>query len=290
MNVEQVKPGKYVLAVSGGVDSVALLDLLTKQQGLTLVVAHFDHGIRSDSKADELFVAQLATQYGLDYYSERRELGADASEAQARKARYDFLRRVQQQVDAQAIITAHHQDDVLETALLNMLRGTGRKGLTSLQSSDDVVRPLLKVNKDDIKSYASKQKLSWREDTTNYDERYTRNYIRHRLLVRFDARARQQLLEIIEHQQSINAELDQLLNVGSGGLDRRWFTSLPHDVAKEVMASWLRENGIADFDRQTIERLTILAKTKPVGKRLDVLHRQQIIIKHKHLALTTMER
>ena len=290
MQVEKIHPGTYVLAVSGGVDSMVLLDILAQQDGLHLVVAHFDHGMRPDSAEDEQFVHKAAKSYGLAYYSERGALGSTASEAEAREARYDFLKRVQQQIGATAIITAHHQDDVLETAILNVLRGTGRKGLSSLKSTEKILRPLLKVPKNDIKSHALKQKLSWREDSTNHDERYTRNYIRHRLLVRFDTRARQQLLAIIERQQSINTELDQLLAVGAGALDRSWFMSLPHDVAKEVMATWLRQNGIADFDRQTIDRLTIQAKTKPVGKRLDVLHKKQIIIKHKQLALTAMER
>jgi tRNA(Ile)-lysidine synthase len=125
-----VEPGRYVIAVSGGVDSVALLHALTKRPALDMIVAHFDHGIRPESAQDAAFVRTLAESYGLPFVTDRVELGPDASEASARQARYSFLRTLQRQYDATSIITAHHQDDLLETAIINLLRGTGRRGLT----------------------------------------------------------------------------------------------------------------------------------------------------------------
>lgn len=291
-----LQPGKYVVAVSGGVDSVVLLDLLMKIPDISLTIAHFDHGIRPDSADDAAFVERLAAQYGLPFKSRRTELGPRASEVLAREARYRFLRDIKRQTGARALITAHHQDDLLETAILNVLRGTGRRGLTSLKSTSEIKRPLLNETKAAIITYATKRNLSWHEDTTNHDLRYTRNYIRHRLLVRFDAHARQQLLAIIEHMQAVNREIDsleqQLLQTNrlDNGLSRQWFASLPHGVAKDVLAAWLRQNGPADFDRQTIERLSVLAKTKPAGKRLDVRHGYQIKLKQNHLALELAER
>lgn len=288
--------GKYVVAVSGGVDSVVLLDVLITQPELQLVVAHFDHGIRPDSAEDTQFVAELAKQHNLEFVSQRAELGTGASEAVARQARYEFLHGVRERVGASAIITAHHQDDVLETAILNILRGTGRRGLSSLKNTSTVQRPLLQMSKADILAYATQQNLSWREDSTNHDERYTRNYIRHRLLVRFDANARQQLLMILAQAQSVNAELDQLLDellqqhATGNSLDRQWFTGLPHAISREVMAAWLRQAGVADFDRKTIERLTVQAKTKPAGKRLDVLRGYEIKLQATKLALEQPER
>ena len=286
-----LQPGRYVLAVSGGVDSMVLLDLLAGRPGLELVIAHFDHGIRVESADDAEFVRAEADKRGLAFVTERAELGANASEAVARAARYQFLRAAKTEHKADAIITAHHQDDLLETAILNILRGTGRRGLTSLQSTAEIKRPLLQTPKNDIKSYAVQRKLSWREDTTNRDERYTRNYIRHRLLVKFDAGARQRLLAAIDQTRVVNAELEQLLtellagHTEHGGVDRQWFASLPHEVAREVMATWLRQGGVADFDRHTIERLTVQAKVKPAGKQLDVLHNYQLNVTKQSLAL-----
>ena len=286
-----VEPGKYVLAVSGGVDSIVLLDVLARMPELDLVVAHFDHGIRPESADDAIFVQKLAESHNLPFVTERVELGENASEAVAREARYDFLRRTQRAVEARAIITAHHQDDLLETAIINMIRGTGRKGITALQDREDIKRPFLGIPKTDIVTYATQQNLSWREDTTNYDERYTRNYIRHRLLVRLDPGARQQLLATITEMQQLNAQIDELVTAQlteydqAEGLVRRWFSALPHDVSREVMATWLRMHDIADFDRKTIERLTVQAKIMHPGKRLDVLHGRAIEVGREYLAL-----
>jgi tRNA(Ile)-lysidine synthase len=291
-----IEPGKYVVAVSGGVDSVVLLDVLARRADLDLVVAHFDHGIRIDSAHDADFAQALAKQKKLPFISERQELGERMSEAGARNARYAFLQWVQKETGASAIITAHHQDDLLETAILNLLRGTGRKGVTSLQSRPGLLRPLLNVSKSDIKSYAAQQKLSWREDSTNYDERYTRNYIRHRLLVGLEPDTRQQLLGIITDLSQLNEVIDAELieqiaaHMSDEGLDRRWFTQLPHDVSREVLAMWLRQHGVADFDRKIIERLTVQAKTKQPGKHLDVLHNVTMIITKDWLALARPER
>ena len=137
----ELKPGKYVLAVSGGVDSIVLLDLLAKEiERDNLVVAHFDHGIRQGSATNREFVEGLAKNYGLEFFYEEGELGAKASEALARTKRYEFLNKIKKQTESDAIITAHHQDDVLETIIINLLRGTGRKGLSSLKNHPELVR------------------------------------------------------------------------------------------------------------------------------------------------------
>jgi tRNA(Ile)-lysidine synthase TilS/MesJ len=106
------------------------------------IVAHYDHGVRSDSQLDRQLVQGVARQHGLTFVYDEGKLGPGTSEAVARKARYAFLRKVQQTTGARAIITAHHEDDLLETALLNLLRGTGRRGVTSLRSRHDIHRPL----------------------------------------------------------------------------------------------------------------------------------------------------
>jgi len=273
--IVDVKPGRYVIAVSGGVDSVCLLHLLKDLPDVDLVVAHFDHGIREDSAKDRLFVQKLAESYGLPFEYEEGRLGKDASEATARQARYYFLHKVQKNRSAEAIITAHHQDDVLETAILNMLRGTGRKGLTALKSSNSIIRPLLNISKLQILDYAKVHNLAWREDISNQDVTYLRNYIRHKLLVRLSDEDRSKLEAIVTNLTMTNQELDELLGVlisqaGSEQLDRQWFGQLSHAMAREVLAEWLRLNDIRDFDRQTVERLVVAAKTAAAGKTFPV--------------------
>jgi tRNA(Ile)-lysidine synthetase-like protein len=289
-----LQPGKYVVAVSGGVDSMVLLDLLRQMSGLELVVAHFDHGIRDDSAADRIFVDATAKSYGLLYSFAEGNLGPKVSEATARQARYDFLHRVKSENEADAIITAHHQDDMLETAIINLLRGTGRKGLSSLRSTDDIKRPLLNIPKSEIQKYAKKHKLEWREDSTNQDESYLRNYVRHRLLPHLSETEKNRLLQIINQAAETNEQLDhellQLLPVDAGNLSRKDIIALSHAEARELMAAWLRSNHLRDFDRSTLERMVVAAKTGRPGKQIDVFKKVTMRIGRSDLALEHIER
>lgn len=290
------KPGKYVVAVSGGVDSMVLLDILSKQPGLELTVTHFDHGIRPDSAADREFVERAAKDYGLPFVYEEGRLGPAASEAKAREARYDFLRKVQKDSGARAVVTAHHQDDLLETVIINLIRGTGRKGLTALRSRPGLSRPLLKIPKQELLSYAREHGLEWREDPTNQELGYLRNYVRHKILPRFSDKDRQNLLDLVTRMVATNTELDSILQglldrqAADKTLDRQWFNQLPHASAREVMAAWLRANGAAGFDRQTLERLVVAAKTGRPGKLFPVYGGLNMRVLTSNLALDDTER
>jgi tRNA(Ile)-lysidine synthase len=300
MDVIMPTPGTYVVAVSGGIDSRVLLDILhekaEQESGWKLIVAHLDHGIRPDSSEDRKFVAALAEDYGLPFVFHAAELGPDASEAKARQERYRFLRDVQKDHRAHAIITAHHQDDVIETAVINIVRGSGRKGISALSAQPDLLRPLLNVQKTELKNYAQAKNLTWHEDPTNTDESYLRNYVRHAILPRFNEKERSQLLEIIHSMYGLNQELDGLLTEQlklqspSGTIERQWFNALPHNVSKEVLATWLRAAGIRDFDSKTLERLVINAKVADHNKRFAILKGAWLYVDKDHLALRLAER
>ena len=199
MNIA-LTPGQYVVAVSGGVDSMVLLDLLRRRPDLKLTVAHFDHGIREESAEDRRLVESVARQHGLPFVYAEGHLGAGTSEAAAREARYEFLRRVKRAVKAKGIITAHHQDDLLETAMLNMMRGTGRRGLSPMGTIEDIHRPFLQVPKHKLIKHARDNQLVWYEDATNKDQNYRQNYVRHQLLPRLQPEHREQLLELAKRQ------------------------------------------------------------------------------------------
>lgn len=291
-----VEPGSYVIAVSGGVDSMVLLHLMAAMPDIQVIVAHVDHGIRSDSSEDRLLVQEVSKAYQLPFYYTEARLGAEASEAEARKARYVFLREIQKQTKAKSLITAHHQDDVLETALLNLLRGTKHRGLVSLSSRADVLRPLLDFDKSDILTYAQLHSLRWREDSTNTDLRYLRNRIRHVVLPKLNVQDRQKLLEIIHETREITRELDvlsaatlQALRLQEG-LDRRAFGVLPDAVAREVMARWLRDAGVIGYDHKMLQRLVMAAKTYATGKQADVMDGYKLIINKENLALRGPDR
>lgn len=272
----KLEPGKYVVAVSGGVDSVVLLDVLSKLKGkYELVVAHYDHGIRPGSKQDRLFVGDLAKKYGLDFYFEEGSLGPKASEALAREKRYKFLMKVKDKAGSDGIVTAHHRDDLLETAVINVARGTKRKGLTSLKSTAEVKRPLLDLSKRDLMAYARKHGLDWREDETNSDEKYLRNHIRQSVLPKLDKSQKNELLGAIRTTEALSKQIDDLLIVlgqrifEDGRIKRNGFAALPHEISKELLADWLRKKQIA-FDSAGLERLVIFAKTAKAGAKTDI--------------------
>jgi tRNA(Ile)-lysidine synthase TilS/MesJ len=234
----------------------------------------------------------LAANHGLPFVYAEGRLGQRISEAAAREARYTFLRKVRAAAGADAIITAHHEDDLLETAILNLLRGTGRKGLSSLQNTADIRRPLLDTSKRTIHIYAKANGLKWHEDSTNADTSYLRNYIRHRLLPRFDEPFRTKLRHIISNAAGHNAEIDRLLTnqlhmqPAGNELDRHWLIMLPHAVAREVLAAWLRARGIRDFDKKALERIVVAAKTFAPGKQIDVNARHVINVEKTRLVIT----
>lgn len=292
---QQIPPGTYIVAVSGGVDSMVLLDLLTKVPHVQLVVAHFDHGIRADSIEDRKLVQQTAQSHHIPYMFAAGELGSDASEAEARQARYDFLRSVQTVQQAKAIIVAHHEDDVLETMLLNLLRGTNRNGLSSLQSHHHTIRPLLHATKQDILAYAKAHNIKWREDSTNSDPRYKRNQIRHVLMPRLTDEQRRQLRDINKrahaHNTLINREVADILAsiTTDEGLKRHSFIMIPHAISREVMVFWLRQHGVQDVDKKQVERLVTAAKTARVGTTHDVDKRKIMNISRNFLHITSRQ-
>lgn len=290
-----IAPGRYLIAVSGGVDSVVLLDLLHNLAGVDLVVAHFSHGIRSDSEDDLRFVAGLAERYKLKFVSETAQLGSNASEASSRTARYNFLWRVAHEHDA-AIITAHHQGDAVETALLNIERGTGRKGLTALASGPELVRPLLEYSKPEIIDYAMQQNLEWVEDSTNYSTQYRRNYFRRRVIPKLTPKQLADFVQVLARQRIINAELDKILDAIVDDFDKP--DMLPRDaveqlgapVATEVIATWLRRNNLAGFDTKMLERVVAAVHSAHTGKKVMLKKNAYLLVSKETLALMYLER
>lgn len=273
MNAD-IKPGKYILAVSGGVDSMVLLDLLAKKPGIELVVAHFNHGIRPDAARDEQLVRRVAKKQGLLTEVGYGTLGPKASEDIARRARYVFLASVQKKYKGYHLITAHHQDDLIETALINLLRGTGRKGLSSIRN-DKVVRPLLKNPKSAILAYARQNNLRWCEDLTNKDVKHLRNSLRLRILPRLTEKERKLLLSNLATIAKLNKSIDKQIatlsrSYLSESLDRGTFSQLPASVSYEVMAFWLREHNLPSFDQKIIKRLSMAVKTANPGSQQPV--------------------
>jgi tRNA(Ile)-lysidine synthase len=188
-----IDPGDLVLvAVSGGPDSVCLLDILHElkdEWGLKLVVAHYNHGLRqAEDESETQFVHRLAASMNLPFKTEKASIfveGSTASlEERARNSRYEFLERLKHGLHVQKIAVGHNLNDQAETVLMRLLRGSGPSGLSGIPPcrDDTIIRPLIEIKREEIESYLKARKLTYVIDSSNLDTRYLRNKIRLELL------------------------------------------------------------------------------------------------------------
>lgn len=197
------KATRVVIGVSGGVDSMVLMTCLSQiitmkdHRDKELIVAHFDHRLRPESGLDADLVKSYAENLGLLYFAGSWQAPANKNiESEARQARYTFMADVMEATESQVLITAHHANDLAETIILRMIRGTSLKGLSAirpeyeriLQTSSGMgvvthlLRPLLNISKKEIYHYAHTHQIPFREDESNQDMQYLRNRIRHNIL------------------------------------------------------------------------------------------------------------
>jgi tRNA(Ile)-lysidine synthase len=280
MRVVKLAKGKYILAVSGGVDSMVLLDLLRQQTGVELVVAHVNHGMRADAHKDEELVRSVCMSHNIMYVATQLTLGAGASEETARNARYNFLQHCRIKFKANAIITAHHQDDLLETVIINLLRGTGWRGLAPF-NQPNIVRPLVEIPKSQLVEYAKAHGLQWHEDSTNTDQTYLRNYVRHSLvpqMQRMDSTWGLNFLRHIRNQQQLRRKIEQkvttllqtmaITEAHAITLPRHELIMLPSALAYELLQAVSRSLWQQTLLRSQAEALLVFAKVAKPAKTM----------------------
>lgn len=188
-------PGRLLVAISGGVDSTVLLDVLKRvRPGSAIAAVHFDHGLHRDSAVWGRHCRAVAEKLGVDFIERRLALdpaAGESVEALAREARYAALAALAGPGDV--VLTAHHADDQLETVLLRILRGTGVRGLAAIHADSTcgrgrLVRPLLELTRAEIEAEARRRGLGWLEDPSNQDTRFDRNFLRRECLPRLRER------------------------------------------------------------------------------------------------------
>lgn len=268
-----------VIGVSGGIDSVTLLDLLQRAGFAQLVVAHFHHGLRGRrADQDAKFVRELALEGKLAFAAGRGQTRTravrhrESVEEAARQLRRAFLARVAKKHGAEIIFLGHHAGDAAETVLFHLARGGGSRGLSSLRQRaalDDtgltIVRPLLAFTRREIGHYAAAQGLAFREDETNATRAHTRNRLRHDVLpalaeaVGFDpvpalARAAEILAAEDETLEALVGEKSQ-----SGHLETRRLCREPVALQRRLVRAWLRSRTKSEVDFETIEQARALA-------------------------------
>jgi tRNA(Ile)-lysidine synthase len=306
---------KWVVGVSGGPDSLALLHILRQIVGpARLVAAHLNHNLRPNAAADAQFVAETAAAWQIPFTLQSHDVAALAREAglslevAGRQARYTFLANLAHQVGTRLIAVGHHADDQVETLLLHLLRGTGFRGLRGMQpirplpADPDclLLRPLLYTSRAEIEAYCHDQQLQPRHDATNRDTRFRRNWVRHELLPQLVAfnpqikRNLQQLADMVDANMEIlddrfiDAWLAAVNDIDEDwlALDRPIWQRQPLALRRRLLRAAVRQlESQAEINFRTLEQARLLAEAEgsgttavlPGGMLLEVGYKELIV-------------
>ncbi len=267
----------YLVGVSGGRDSVALLDGLVSLGYGSLVVCHFDHGLRKESAEETRFVKELAAHYQLEFVSAREDVKARAErdhlsiETAAREARYEFFASVARKHNTPRLFLAHHADDQVETFLFNLFRGAGPKGLGGMSAFSNriidgiellLLRPLLAVWREEIDAFISERQLHFREDPSNAVMEHTRNRLRHQLLPELEQIFGRQIRETLWRNAEIFRAEDHFMKsqVALPGeeLSVVALLGMSDALQRRAVHAWLKARGVPEVGFQTVERVRAL--------------------------------
>ncbi len=302
---------RVLVAVSGGADSVALL-LVLQHLGYSLVVAHFDHLTRSgDSSRDARFVEDFAASLGIDYVSTQHpvesaaEQAGQSFEAYARKLRYDFFREMAIAQECTVIATGHHADDVIETMLMRMLRGTSLRGLASippvrLWEGLRIVRPLWEQSHDRILAWLQQQEQPWCEDRTNQEMHYQRNRIRHELIPQlkdtYNPGLAAALTRLIINLRRDNDFMEQAAQQAISrcltpqGLSRVDFRKEDPAIQYRLLALWCHEQGVQELTSERLDTMVnAVVQPHSTGEFLDAGENYQLYIGRDYVLLLPPE-
>lgn len=264
---------KIVVAVSGGPDSVCLLDVLYRlkeKYNLSLVVAHVNYGLRGkDSELDEKLVKALAKKYSLPIEVLPCDTGkksANCSEEKLRNIRYVFFEKIRLKRKADYIAIGHNFNDQAETVIMRILRGTGLKGLSAIKfRNEKIIRPLLNIPRKEILKHLKGNKLAYRIDKTNLETNFTRNKIRNKLLPHLEKNYNPNIQEILyKLSQSVSEDYAFINN-----FSREWLKS-----GKNLKVSELVK--LHPAIRKEVLRLTI-EKHNPNLREIESAHIDEIL-------------
>ena len=238
-------------AVSGGADSVALF-VLACAANLNVTAWHVDHGLRENSHTEAALVAQLAAQLGAQFETRTVSVEQGANtEARAREARFAAL--------PSGVMTGHTADDQAETILINLLRGSGTRGLAGMQPTSQ--RPLLQLRRNETVALCNALGISVFNDPSNDDERFQRNRIRHEVLPLLESLAKRDLVPVLTRQADLLRDDDDLLNELASALDPTdalALTNAPIALSRRAIRSWLTNPLVPDS--ATVERVLDVAR------------------------------
>ena len=285
---------RIIVGLSGGPDSVALLDVMAslgRRAGFAVVAAHLDHALRPDSAEDAAFCRDLCAELGVAFRTARADVRARAAregggiEEAARLERHAFLRRVKDEEGACAIALAHTRDDQAETVLLRMLRGAGGLGLSAMRPrAGDLLRPMLALSRRDVLDHLAARGLRFRQDPTNADLAIARNRVRHELIPYLERHFNPALRDSLARTATVLAEESEVLAAvaadahlarghAEGGvyvLSRAALNAAPKAVARLSVRRGLQESGgLRGVGLRHVDAiLELAASATPSGRRL----------------------
>ncbi|PYI97048.1 MAG: tRNA lysidine(34) synthetase TilS [Verrucomicrobia bacterium] len=279
---------RYLIGISGGRDSVTLLHWLISVGYKKLIVCHLNHQLRGrSSDADARFVQKLAETYQTGFERGAANIGALAKkkkmsiETAAREARYSFFAKAAKRHRCHTMFLAHHADDLVETFLLNLIRGAGLTGLAGMREVTSrhfdgvdltIVRPLLSVWRTDIDKYVRERHLRFREDATNKTLAATRNRIRNRIIPYLEKILGRNIRHNIWRTAMIAAEEEKWIDNESPDFTNAHLSvpglrALPVALQRRAVMKWLRTQNISEVGFDVIERVRSLAdRETPIAK------------------------
>ena len=290
---------RYLIGVSGGRDSIALLHLLVANNYKNLAICHLNHQLRGAfSRRDARFVEKIARDLQLDCEIGSNDVGALAKrsklsiETAARFARFAFFVEVARRRRCSRIFLAHHADDLVETALLNLFRGAGPGGMAAMRKISihhigktqlTILRPLLGVWRSEIDSYVSQRHLGFREDATNAVLHSSRNKIRHRILPDIEKQFSRDVRKTIWRAAQIWSEeeivLDSLVStetVSAAHLPVAALRKMPVALQRRTILRWLRIRNVADVSFDIVENVRALIEPGTKAAKVNLPRDQHV--------------
>ncbi len=277
------KESTVIVGVSGGRDSMALIHALVHQRpDLKVIPAHVNHGLRDSADDDALFTRGMMQRWELDCeFFKPRPPETGNVEEWGREKRYEFFEKLLKKYHADFIFTAHHQDDDFETMLLHVLRGTRVKGLAGMAPiRGKLIRPMLYTSGTEISAYVEEHQIPFRNDPTNEDDRYMRNFLRHKIIPVLN-HVYPGLAERWQTQKPYWNELQVMLESGAlnfmqefldpkDGLHREAFKKLPYPLRATVLELWyLETTGKRVPDNATLDRWDEAIRTLEPRKKTE---------------------
>ena len=280
---------KIVLGVSGGPDSISMLYILnelSKSLNFEIFVAHINHGIREESTSDEEYVEKWCEKFGIQFFAlhvkieqiaKAQKLGVEET---GRKIRYEFFEEIAKKVGANKIAVAHNKNDKAETIIMNILRGSGSKGLCGIQAKqNNIIRPLIEVSRQEIEEFCNEKKLEPRIDKTNFENEYTRNKIRNIVIPYIKEEFNPNIVNSLNRLSEIMTEQEEYI---SEEIEKQYKNILINEIKSNE-----NEYNIIVFDLKKFNNLPKLIEKKVIllaiqklfgtVKRIEKIHLEDMI-------------